>query len=300
FTGTQDALHPVDGIPVAIATGRFRTDAPVDGIVVVTSTGQGNGQAQVFVPGADGTYEQSPSATFPVGPNPAAITTGDFNGDGMLDVAVINKDNSSLTILLGDGRGSFANPIPVANLGGSPESLTAGRFSGNANADDIAIGVVQLVGGARQVGIVIVPGSSSSQFAAKPVIAVGQRNSFGPSVAAANLSGPSLGAAGRRLRDLAIAFTDRTPTGDAVGRIKVLLGRDNGGFGDVAAAQTLDIGATIPSSIKVADLDDDGVVDLVVSAFRQSASTPDGTIHFFKGQVTPASAVGFHANVRWV
>src|SRR5262249_23424725 len=52
--------------------------------------------------------------------------------------------------------------------------------------------------------------------------------------------------------------------------------------------------------IKVADLDDDGVVDLVVSAFRQSASTPDGTIHFFKGQVTPASAVGFHANVRWV
>jgi hypothetical protein len=62
FTGTQDALHPVDGIPVAIATGRFRTDAPVDGIVVVTSpaSGQGNGQVQVFVPGADGTYEQSP------------------------------------------------------------------------------------------------------------------------------------------------------------------------------------------------------------------------------------------------
>jgi hypothetical protein len=298
FTGTQDALHPVDGIPVAIATGRFRTDAPVDGIVVVTSTGQGNGQAQVFVPGADGTYEQSPTATFAVGPNPAAITTGDFNGDGMLDVAVINKDNSSLTILLGDGRGSFANPIPVANLGGSPESLTAARFSGNGNADDIAIGVVQLVGGARQVGIVIVPGSSS-QFAAKPVIAVGQRNSFGPSVAAANLSGPSLGAAGRRLRDLAIASTDRTPTGDAVGRIKVLLGRDNGGFGDVAAAQTLDIGATIPSSIKVADLDDDGVVDLVVSAFGQSASTPDGTIHFFQGQAAPAANVGFRANTLW-
>ena len=301
FTGTQDALHPVDGIPVAIATARFRPDAPVDGIVVVTSpaSGQGNGQVQVFVPGADGTYQQSPTATFAVGPNPAAITVGDFNGDGTLDVAVINKDNSSLTILLGDGRGSFANPIQVANLGGNPESLTAGRFSGSANADDIAIGVVQLVGGARQVGIVIVPGSSG-QFAAKPIIAVGQRNSFGPSVAAANLSGPSLGAAGRRWRDLAIAFTDRTPTGDAVGRIKVLLGRDDGGFGDVATAQTLDIGATIPSSIKVVDLDDDGVVDLVVSAFGQSASTPDGTIHFFQGQVTPASAVGFQPNVRWV
>jgi hypothetical protein len=300
FTGTQEALHPVDGIPVAIATGRFRADAPVDGIVVVTSTGHGTGQVQVFVPDQNGAYPQSPSATFPVGPNPAAITTGDFNGDAARDVAVINKDNSSLTILLGDGRGSFANPITVTNLAGSPESLTAGRFSGNANADDIAIGVVQLVGGARQVGVVIVPGSSSSQFAAEAVMTIGQPNSFGPSVAAANLSGPSLGAAGRRLRDLAIAFTDRTPTGDAVGRIKVLLGRDGGGFGDVAAAQTLDIGATIPSSIKVADLDDDGVVDLAVSAFGQSASTPDGTIHFFQGQVTPAAAVGFHVNVRWV
>src|SRR5262249_56889866 len=120
-----------------------------------------------------------------------------------------------------------------------------GGSAGKDNADDVAMGVVQLVGGARQVGIVIVPGSSSSQFAAKPVIAVGQRNSFGPSVAAANLSGPSLGAAGRRWRDLAIAFTDRTPTGDAVGRIKVLLGRDNGGF-DVAAAPTPDIRHNTP------------------------------------------------------
>ena len=65
FTGTQDALHPVDGIPVAIATGRFRTDAPVDGIVVVTSTGQGNGQVQVFVPGADGTYQQNSDRGIP-------------------------------------------------------------------------------------------------------------------------------------------------------------------------------------------------------------------------------------------
>ncbi len=301
FTGSADTLHQVDGIPVAIATGRFQTGAPVDGIVAVTSpaSGQGNGQVQVFVPDASGAYPQSPTATFPAGPNPAAITTGDFNGDGMLDVAVINRDNSSLTILLGDGRGTFANPLTVANLAGSPELLTAGRFSGGSNADDIAIGVVQAVGGATQVGIVIVPGSGTAQFAAKPVIPLGQRGSSRPWIAAANLSGPSLGASGRRSRDLAIAFTDRTATGDAVGRVKVLLGRDAGGFGDVAAAQTLDIGNTIPSSIKVVDLDDNGVVDLVVSAFRQLASTSDGSIHVFQGQAAPAASVGFHANILW-
>jgi hypothetical protein len=294
FTKSPDALHQLDGIPVAIATGRFRTDAPVDGIVAVTSTGQGNGQVQVFVPDATGAYPQRPTAVFPAGPNPAAITTGDFNGDGQLDVAVINKDNSSLTILLGTGTGTFApNVFTVANLGGSPESLTAGKFSGGPGADDIAIGVVQTVGGARQVGIVIVPGSSAGQFVPKPVIPIGQLNSFGPSIAAANLSGSTDGPAGRRWRDLAITFTNRTPSGDAVGHIKVLLGRDGGGFGDVTAAQTLDIGPTLPTSIKVVDLDDDGVVDLVVSAFGQSTSLSDGTIHFFQGHAAPDPNVGF-------
>src|SRR5262245_58113548 len=86
FAGSPDALHPVDGIPRAIATGPFRPDAPVDTIVVVTSpaSGQGNGQVEVFVPDQNGAYPQSPGATFPVGPNPAAITAGDFNGDGMV------------------------------------------------------------------------------------------------------------------------------------------------------------------------------------------------------------------------
>jgi hypothetical protein len=313
FTGSPDKLHQVDGIPVAIATGRFQTNSPVDGIVAVTSTGQGNGQVQVFVPDENGAYPQSPTATFQAGPNPAAITTGDFNGDGMLDVAVLNLDNSSLTILLGDGRGTFANPLTVANLASSLQSLpnlvlaasssnqllTTGRFSGSPNADDIAIGVVQTAGGADQVGIVIVPGSSSGRFAAEPIILVGQRNTDRPSIAAANLSGPSLGTAGRRWRDLAIAFTDHTPSGP-VGRVKVLLGRDGGGFGDVNAAQTLDLGAVQPRSISVADLDGDGVVDLIVSTYPDLASQTDGsTIRFFQGHAAPPLDVGFRPNPRW-
>ena len=301
FTRTKDALHQVDGIPVAVVTGRFQTGAPVDDIVVVSSpaSGQGNGHVQVFAPDASGAYPQRPSATFTVGPNPVAIVKGDFNGDNMLDVAIINRDDSSLTILLGDGQGGFADPIPVPNLGGSPESLTTGRFSGSPDADDIAVGVVQSVNGAFQVGIVIVPGSQNRQFAAKPIIPVGHLGSVKPSIAAANLSGPSLGDEGRRWRDLAIAFTDRTSSNGTIGRIKVLLGRDGGGFGDVEAAQTLDIGDDLPKSIAVVDLDDDDVVDLVVSAFSDSTSTLNGTIHFFQGHAAPAASVGFQANANW-
>ena len=208
FTGAADALHLVDGIPVAIVTGRFQIDAPVDGIVAVISpaNGQGNGHVMVFTPDANGAYPESPTATLPLGANPIAITKGDFNGDNMLDVAIINQDDSSVTILLGNGHGGFADPITVQNLAGSPESLTAGRFSGSPDTDDLAIGVVQSAGGARQVGIVIVPGNQSREFAAKPIIPVGQRGSFKPLIAAANLSGPSLG------KRAAVCATWRSPS----------------------------------------------------------------------------------------
>jgi hypothetical protein len=302
FNGTPDALHNLGGLPVAIATGRFRPDAPVDGILVVTSSPTGAGQVAVFAPDATGAYPQAPSAVFPAGPNPVAITTGDFNGDGNLDAAVISKDDSSVTILFGTGAGGFAPTVSnIANLGGVPESVTSGKFSGSFAADDIAIGVLQNVNGSRQVGIVIIPGiaGGSGSLTPKPVIAIGQRNSFGSSIKSANLSGPSEGTAGRRWRDLAITFTDRAANGDAVGRVKVLLGRDSGGFGDVNTAQTLDLGSSLPRSIKVADLDDDDTVDLVVSTFGDPASQTNGTVRFFQGHAAPANPVGFQPKQGW-
>lgn len=298
-TFSPDSLRPLDGVPVAIATGRFRMDAAVEVIVVVTSTPSGNGKVQVFAPDATGAYPQSPTATFPVGANPVAITTGDFDGDGLLDAAVINQDNSSLSILFGDGTGSFVpNVFTVGNLGATPKSLTAGKFSGTSGADDIAIAVHVNASGATQVGIVIVPGSSARAFAPKPAITVGARGSSEPWIAAANLSGPSEGAAGRRWRDLAIAFTDRNQSG-TVGRVKVLLGRDGGGFGDVNAAKALDLGADHPRSVKVVDIDGDGVVDLIVSTYGDLTSQSDGTIRPFQGQAAPAAGVGFQVNPRW-
>ena len=238
---------------------------------MVTSTSAGNGKVQVFVPDATGAYPQTPTAAFPVGPNPVAITTGDFNGDGLLDVAVINKGDSSLSILFGTGTGTFApNVFTVGILDGVPESVTAGRFSGSSGADDVAIGVVQNVSGATRVGIVIVPGSSTTQFSPSPSYRSASSTALGRRSPPPTCRDRRSALPGASWRDLAIAFTDRTPSGDAVGRIKVLLGRDGGGFGDVNAAQTLDLGATLPSSIKVADLDDDGVVDLIVSAYGQS------------------------------
>ena len=43
----------------------------------------------------------------PAGNGPYAFAVGDFNGDGKQDLAVTNVTTSSVSILLGDGNGSF-------------------------------------------------------------------------------------------------------------------------------------------------------------------------------------------------
>jgi len=300
FTLFPGAVLHLDGVPVVMASGRFRQDVPFDGIVAVTSRQGENGRAHVFVPDGNGNYGPPDigEAVFAVGPDPVAITTGDFNGDGRLDVAVANRGNTSLTILFGTGTGTFAPAATsVANIGGIPESITAGRFSGPSSTDDIAIGVTENIAGALRVGVAIVSRNSAGAFDRKPILPVGQLGSRGSRIAAANLSGLPEGSAGRRFRDLAIAYLDHTPSGNAVGRVAVLIGQDNGGLRN-SPAQTFDLGAQ-PRSIRIADLDDDGTVDLIVSTYGDLASAADGTIRFFQGRAAPAPDPGFHANFAW-
>ena len=61
-----------------------------------------------------------PPVTFPVGVHPRAVTVADFNNDGKPDLAVVNAgpsstSQSSLSVLLGNGNGSF-QPAVTTNV----------------------------------------------------------------------------------------------------------------------------------------------------------------------------------------
>jgi hypothetical protein len=299
FSASPGGSLAVRPNPVAIVAGPFlQGGSGLDGFAVVTRASDGNGHVQAFSPREDGTYHAPPTGPreWPTGKAPAAIATGDVDGDGRLDVAVANTGDETLTLLFGTGAGGFrAETKTVTGLGGVPESLATGKFTDGAGPDDIAVAVVENVAGARRVSVTIVRGSATGAFSAAPPIPIGELNSFMPFIAAADLtSPPSASGAGRR-RDLALAFTDRTPALTAIGRVKVLLGRPGGGFDP---AQIHDISG-LPQSIKVSDIDDDRVVDLMVSTHSEIASSLDGTIRFFKGQAVPAADAGFHVNPQW-
>ena len=58
----------------------------------------------------------------------------DFNGDGIPDLAVANWDDTTVTILLGNGDGTFTAATTSPEID-SPTSVTVGDFNGDGKAD---------------------------------------------------------------------------------------------------------------------------------------------------------------------
>ena len=65
---------------------------------------------------------------------PWAITAGDFNHDGLPDLAVANAQTDNVAVFMGQGGGLLANPVTYA-VGDGPSSISAGDFDGDGDLD---------------------------------------------------------------------------------------------------------------------------------------------------------------------
>src|SRR5207237_1519142 len=66
---------------------------------------------------------------------PVSVAVGDFNGDGRPDLAVANALSSNVSVLLGDGDGTFQAALNFDTGGGGPVSVTVGDFNGDGHLD---------------------------------------------------------------------------------------------------------------------------------------------------------------------
>lgn len=135
FSGTF-ALPAGTVGPRGVAGGFFSGNGKQD-MAVPDFTGDGSGKnVTVFLQGNSNNNMVilQPPVNYLAHTNATAVTTGDFNGDGNVDIAIANNGSNDVSILPGDGTGAFGAPqsFPVGN---KPVAIAVGDFNGDGMPD---------------------------------------------------------------------------------------------------------------------------------------------------------------------
>ena len=73
-------------------------------------------------------------ASYQVGKNPTSVTTADFNQDGFTDLITTNIGNNSLSVLLGNGDGTFKDQVQI-EAAREPRALALNDYNGDGRVD---------------------------------------------------------------------------------------------------------------------------------------------------------------------
>jgi hypothetical protein len=247
----------------AVAAGDFNSDGKVDLVVtlntpqfslaLLTGTGTGTFNAPTFFPNSSGF--DSP-----------AIAATDLNGDGRLDLVVMHtiacftapcRSARSITILLGNGNGTFQTPSEI-DVGTGPMAMAVVDLNRDG-IKDVAIG-----GGNTEFSILL--GVGNGTFVRQPVVTLvpgGDLFSACNDIGVGDLNRDGI-------QDLVV------PLGNGEGNA-ILIGNGNGTF---QVRSRIQIDETFaPLHVAVADYNRDGFLDIA----RTMGDGTNGLLQILRG-----------------
>jgi hypothetical protein len=68
------------------------------------------------------------------GSGPISVAVADLNGDGISDLAVANQASNNVSVILGNGDGTFQAPLSFA-VSATPRAVAIGDFNGDGLLD---------------------------------------------------------------------------------------------------------------------------------------------------------------------
>ncbi len=243
------------GVPTDAVAGFFNGDGALDLAVTIPDALGGNGSVVVLLgdPMAPGAFLSG--AQIPVGVNPSSIDAGFLDADGILDLAVTNAGDDTVTILFGAGDGTFTSAGDFAT-GPDPSAVAIALIDANA-LGDVLVTNANNGGGGGSLTVIFDAGLGPFADSFLLNTPVG--------------SGPST---------VCPADVDMDRQADAVvansasGDISVVRYLGNRVF----AAQAVFEAGNGPTSLAIADLDGDGLPDLIIANLFNTLQ-PDGSLN---------------------
>jgi hypothetical protein len=252
--GCDDSSQPdvpaIIPIPNSIAVADINGDGTKDLLVATTAdigNSQNPGYANVILNtlGKLGTFQ--PGVGYrTTGSNPSSIAVANLTGSGALDLVVANFGSGSVSVLLHDSTPGTFKPAVDVSTGGMPNQIVIADLN-NDGKPDLVLADMSSSG---NVIVLMANPSSPGQFQAPVNLPT---KNVTPSVAVGDLNGDGA-------PDIVAATFDVSGNNGAV----YVFMQDPAHRGSFLAPMVYPAGAQ-PQSVKIADVNRDGLPDIVVA-----------------------------------
>lgn len=235
----------VGSVPTSVVVADFNGDNISD----IATSNIFDGNVSILLGDGQGDFSQAAnfSARVSSTSGPVSLTVGDFNADSNLDIAVANDIGQDVSVILGDGTGTFSAPTAFP-VGGVADFIVADDFNDDGFLDLAAT----IRGLSIEEGVAILFGDGTGTFSDPINFPVGGDSP--ESMAVGNLNGDNI-------LDLAVTNTSSDD-------VSILLGDSLRGFSDPINFEFDDLlvasGVGADRLVAISDFNGDGSFDLAV------------------------------------